>query len=394
MADNLNLNRMELRVASNQLTTVGTVSEYNITIKECERTCNIDGEEKKIKSAWINGDITIDVNKTTIKHSFTYLNTIKHTKNGEQSNSFKGLMTAFGYEYSYDEKKGKVVYNKITDGLIPTIKGTITFQYLDNTKEEIPVNRKQEQIPTRVKITGALDLQEGLNKDQSDLAFYNNLAVKFISTTNVPDTDDSSFIVEGFVKDIVNEMNNNGGTTGRYLIDLIVPDFFGIKIMNFVMLDKWINVMEDGEEVEITKEMFHDASDPNTFCKVRDTVLLSGKIEGHTVGTQKVQSSKTFGGGAIINSFTRIEWTVKSGDSLNEFEDKKYDKDLIEKAIVEYNITLDNNYQTRLKSYQESQAKKNNEPKRGMGMGVNTVARGSSNTSTPFETNRKANPFG
>lgn len=392
----MTINDVEVRQAENNEVTVGVVSEYDIRVAECTRECEIDGETKRINSAWIGGSIIVEVNGNAVRHSFRYLDTIRHKKNGDENKIFKGLMTALGYEVTYNEQTKKLEYNKVGEGLIPKVEGKITF--VDVNKQVIATNEfKRTGEPTRVKVSSKLGLNEALNKDQSDLVFYNELPVSYISTTNVSDTDSAIFTVEGVIKDIVDEYDNNGGTTGRYLIDLVVPNFFGVDVFNFVMLDKWNNNI-DGEEVEFTKEMFYNATDEvNSFCKAGDTVKLSGDIEGHSFGSVTTVSDvkKTFGGGAksVKSGFTRIEWTVKSGDFVEDSE--QYDTAIITKALEEREITLDNHYKQRLEDYKNMNAgKAESKPSvKGSANGGTSPFGGSAPKSSPFG-NAKKSPFG
>ena len=392
----MTINDVEVRQAENNEVTVGIVSEYDIRVAECTRECEIDGETKRINSAWIGGSLIVEVNGNAVRHSFRYLDTIRHKKNGDENKIFKGLMTAFGYDVTYNEQTKKLEYKKVTEGLIPKVEGTITF--VDVNKNTVNTeNVKRTGEPTRVKISSKLSLNEALNRDQSDLVFYNELPVSYISTTNVSDTDSAMFTVEGVVKDIVDEYDNNGGTTGRYLVDLVVPNYFGVDVFNFVMLDKWTNII-DGEEVEVTKEMFYNPSDvDNSFCKAGDTVKLSGDIEGHSFGSVATVSDakKTFGGGAksVKSGFTRIEWTIKAADFVEDSE--QYDTKIIGKALEEREIILDNNYKKRLEDYKNSQGSSST-PKasvKGSANGGNSPFGGSTPKASPFG-NAKKSPFG
>ena len=385
----MTINDVEVRQADNNEVTIGTVSEYDIKVTECQRECDIDGEPKKVTSAWVGGTMTIDVNGNSIKHTFRYLDTIRHKKNGDENKVFKGLLTALGYDVTFNEQTKKLEYNKVTDGLIPKVEGTITFY--DINKNVVNTDSfKRTAEPTRVKITSRLGLSENLNKDQSDLVFYNELPVSYITTTNVADEDSARFTIEGVVKDIVNELDNNGGTTGRYIVDLIVPNYFGVDIFNFTMLDKWTNII-DGEEIEVTKEMFYEPNNADSFCQLGDTVKISGDIEGHSFGSVATTSTakKTFGGGAqnVRSGYTRIEWTIKAGDIVDDAN--KYDNEIIKKALEEREIVLDNNYKKRLEDYKASAGNKaSSAPKASV--------KGSANGgNSPFGNAPKANnPFG
>ena len=383
----MTINDVEVRQADNNEVTVGTVSEYDIKVTECQRECDIDGEPRKITSAWIGGTLVIDVNGNSIKHTFRYLDTIRHKKNGDENKVFKGLLTALGYDVTFNEQTKKLEYNKVTDGLIPKVEGTITFY--DINKNVVNTDSfKRTAEPTRVKITSRLGLSENLNKDQSDLVFYNELPVSYITTTNVADEDSARFTIEGVVKDIVNELDNNGSTTGRYIVDLVVPNYFGVDIFNFTMLDKWTNII-DGEEIEVTKEMFYEPNNADSFCQLGDTVKISGDIEGHSFGAVNTTSTakKTFGGGAqnVRSGFTRIEWTIKAGDIVDDAD--KYDTEIIKKALEEREIILDNNYKKRLEDYKANVGNKTESKP-----SVKGAANGGN---SPFGNTSKANnPFG
>ena len=383
----MTINDVEVRQADNNEVTVGTVSEYDIKVTECQRECDIDGEPRKITSAWIGGTLVIDVNGNSIKHTFRYLDTIRHKKNGDENKVFKGLLTALGYDVTFNEQTKKLEYNKVTDGLIPKVEGTITFY--DINKNVVNTDSfKRTAEPTRVKITSRLGLSENLNKDQSDLVFYNELPVSYITTTNVADEDSARFTIEGVVKDIVNELDNNGSTTGRYIVDLVVPNYFGVDIFNFTMLDKWTNII-DGEEIEVTKEMFYEPNNADSFCQLGDTVKISGDIEGHSFGAVNTTSTakKTFGGGAqnVRSGFTRIEWTIKAGDIVDDAD--KYDTEIIKKALEEREIILDNNYKKRLEDYKANVGNKTESKP-----SVKGAANGGN---SPFGNAPKANnPFG
>ena len=382
----MTINDVEVRQAENSEVTIGTVSEYDIRVAECTRECEIDGESKRVNSAWIGGSMIVEVNGNPVRHTFRYLDTIRHKKNGDENKIFKGIMTALGYDVEFDTQTKKLVYNKNNMGLVPKIEGKITFVDVNKNIVNTETVRKSGE-PTRVKVTSKLSLQEGLNKDQSDLVFYNELPISYISTNGVSDDDSARFVVEGVVNGIVDEYDGNGGVTGRYLVDLVVPNYFGVDIFTFVMLDKWTNVIDD-EEVEFTKEMFY-STNGDSFCNIGDTVKLSGDIEGHSFGTVQTASTakKTFGGGAknVRSGFTRIEWTIKAGDMVED--ENTYDAEIIKKALEEREIILDNNYKKRLEDYKNSQSGKENAPK--------TSVKGSANGgNSPFGAKPTNNPFG
>ena len=346
----MEINGKEIRQAENAEVTVGTVSEFYIQVRSCKRDCVIDGVETKINTAWISGNLNVDVDGTIIKHSFGYFDTIRHKKNGEENKSFKGLMTSFGYDVEFDDKEKKLVYTKNdSEGLIPKIDSKI--DWLDENKNvvnSVEVKGKGNNA-SRVKVTAKLGYNTRLNSDQTDIVFYNDLPVSYITTTKVSDKDSASFTIEGVVKEVFPELNLQGSATGRYNVDMIVPSFFGVDVFTFVMLDKWTNIIDD-EEVEITKEMFYIPEDDSSFCKAGDTLRISGDLMGHTFGSVKsTQTAKgSFGGGAqnVKTGGTRVEWTIKAGDLLDG--DDKYDVEDMAAALKERDLNMDNEFK-RLK---------------------------------------------
>ena len=104
----MTINDVEVRQAENNEVTVGTVSEFDIRVADCVRECEIDGEPKKINSAWIGGSMIVEVNGNPVKHTFRYLDTIRHKKNGDENKIFKGIMTALGYDVEFDTTAKKL----------------------------------------------------------------------------------------------------------------------------------------------------------------------------------------------------------------------------------------------------------------------------------------------
>ena len=166
---------------------------------------------------------------------------------------------------------------------------------------------------------------------------------------------------------------------------------------------KMIRVRDNGDatttyNIEVTKEMFYNPSDVDgSFCKAGDTVKLSGDIEGHSFGSVATVSDakKTFGGGAksVKSGFTRIEWTIKAADFVEDSE--QYDTEIIGKALEEREIILDNNYKKRLEDYKNSQGSSST-PKasvKGSANGGNSPFGGSTPKASPFG-NAKKSPFG
>lgn len=361
MADT-NYKEQELRQAKNQMETVGTISEFDITIKECKKDANIDGEDKKIKSAMIYGTIAIDVDGETISHSLSALDLGKHTKRGDEKKQFKGIMSALGYEYAFDKGADRVVYarsDKHTQ-IVPRGDSKITFKYLNGDTEEAKVKGKTQEAD-RVVIKGHIGNNESLNKDKSDLAFYPALYVTSISTSNVPIEDMSAFTVEGLIKDIYDELNSMGSATGREVVNLVTPNFFGVDEFKFTVPKEWEVTNEDGSVDTLSKDDFVG------FFKKYDTIEARGRNIMFGFGTPaKKTSSNSFGAKSEITSgFKNLEWSIRGGDKLNGTADA-YDKDLIGKAYNEYKITLDARYKKRLEDYNESQKSKGGSSNSGL----------------------------
>lgn len=391
----MKINEKEIRQAENVVETVGTISEYNISIRECIRKCDIDGEDTNVHSAWIGGTVIITSNGAEIKHSFTYLDTIRHTKKGDENSKFKGILTALGYDVAFNSDTKKLEYTKVDLPLIPKIPSKITW--VDENKNEVnSVTIQPNGEPTRVKVTTKLATNIGLNKDKSNLSFYDDLPIQYISRIKVADEDSCRFVIEGVIKDIYLEPKGDGTTTDRYNVELVVPNFFNVDVFKLVMLNSWKNVLEDGETIQVTKDMFYDINNPdNSFCKIGDTVKLSGDIENHPVGIVKVNTTtrKSFGGGSqeIRSGYDRIERTIKAGDIVDG--EDKYDIELIKKALEEREVFLDNEY-NRLVEYQKSaptQSKPNPSDTKPTSNPFGSST--SSANANPFGAKKK-NPFG
>lgn len=372
----MQINEIDVRQGANTEVTIGTVSEFNIRIKECVRKCNIDGEDTDVKSSWIGGQLVVKVNGKDIKHSFTYLDTIRHKKNGDLNDKYTGILTLLGYKAEFDSNKGGLTFEKIDRGVNPLVEGKITWVDANNNKlnEEI-VSHNKDVIPTRVKVTSKLAVNMSLNKNRDNLVAYNDLPISYITTNNVDEEDSALFTIEGCVKEIVNEKNSSGTDTGRYLVNLVAFDFFEASVLQFVIEPKWVNVI-DGEEVEVTKEDFYVADgDENNFCNAGDTVKLSGSIESHSFGSVQHESTakRTFGGGAknVRSGYEKVEWTIKSGDIVDG--EDVYDTELVKLALEEREVKLDNEYKRQLEQ---------------------TATRDTQASAKPKNTTVKANPFG
>ena len=78
----MTINDVEVRQADNNEVTIGTVSEYDIKVTECQRECDIDGEPKKVTSAWIGGTLVVDVNGNEyVRHPLQSFEEIKELIN-------------------------------------------------------------------------------------------------------------------------------------------------------------------------------------------------------------------------------------------------------------------------------------------------------------------------
>ena len=95
----------------------------------------------------------------------------------------------------------------------------------------------------------------------------------------------------------------------------------------------------------------------------------------------------------VRSGFTRIEWTIKAADFVEDSE--QYDTEIIQKALEEREIILDNNYKKRLEDYKNSQSNKmESKPSvKGAANGGNSPFGGSAPKSSPFG-NAKKSPFG
>jgi len=352
----------KLAQALNIMEMNGTVSEYNIFVKESKKNCEIDGEEKNITSAMIYGKIVAEINGESYEFSLSALDLGKHTKKGDENKAFKGILTNLGYEYSYDQTKNKVVYNRvIEDKIIPKINGTITFLYLDGSSEKVEIENGG-RVATRINGKGRMSLKEGLNKDQTDLALFKELVIKFISTDpSKVGEDKCSFVIDGFVYSLVDEMNNEGKSTGRVLTTIIVPNFFGIDSFDhFVVPKEWEIENEDGEKVKVTSGQF------KTFAKIGSSIRFVGDVDIRSIGGKQQVSTGHFGAQSNVTSgFKAQDWSIKGGDTMKE----PFDKKLVGEAYKQHQIVLDDHFKKRKADYIESQKKKESKPQSQKGLG-------------------------
>lgn len=377
----MKINEKEIRSGVNTEVTVGTVSEYSIKVKECTRKVNVDGNEVTINSAWIGGKIVVDVNGTKIEHKLSYLDTIRHKKNGDENKSFASILTALGYDVAFNSTTKKLTYTENGRKLNPTINSSIVWEDINGAVVN-KVEVRGSTAPDRISVKSQLNVTHSLNKDGDALNDYDELPVLFLST-KVEDEDKADFVVEGVITKVSKEYGADGQSeTGRYLIDVAVVDFFGVEVLSFVMEDKWSQTI-DGEEVEIHKEDFYGTED--SFCQLGDTVKLSGSIIGKTVGTvQKAETAKkAFGGGAKNigkGGYTKIERVILAGSSV----DDTYAVEDIQAGLEEREINLGKELTRQLEA---RKAKNANAPKNEAP--VNNSPFKATATTAPA----KANPF-
>lgn len=375
----------EIRSGVNDEITIGAVSEYNIKIKECERKCVIDDVETTVKSAWIGGSIVVKVNGNDVTHKFGYNDTIRHKKNGDTNKSFESILTTLGYNVSYNADTKKLEYSANGRTLVPMIKSVITWIDLDGNEKTVEING-DAQNATRLKITSRLSLSRVLNKDETDLNVYDDYPIIYLSTSDIPTEDSAKFTVEGVITDVAKELNpTSGNETGRYLVDVAVVDFFGVEVYTLIMEDKWSNEI-DGEVFEVTKEDFYVENSEDSFCKLGDTVKLSGEVIGRVIGSvQTEKAKKTFGGGSqsMKSGYTKLERVIKSGDIVDA---EPYASDDIQWGLNEREIIIDNEFK------RQKEAKANNKEVKS--------PKGASNSATapnPFNKNNASttqqNPF-
>ena len=263
------LNEKEIENSANQYELVGTVSEYNLTLKQNKQKVKVDGEENEINSSILYGTIVTDVNGVAIKNNVLVS---KFTKGGDEKKSFKGLCTIAGIEYDKD------TYSFGERPLKPTIDGVTTIIPRDaKTKEEHKVQNHKGcgKEADRVRIVGQTDREEYLNKDASDLVVGKKLSVGNVSTQNIPSEDKATFDIGGCVYAINDEYDNQGATTGRKLVDLVNIGFFGGNVFTLIVPNEW--EVGEGEDKQTLK--VQDFLD--TGHKVKITVFYRGRELAH-----------------------------------------------------------------------------------------------------------------
>lgn len=375
----------ELRIGEiNTVEAVGTVSEYDLTVKQNKQKCEIDGVETEVKSAIIYGKLIVKVDNDDIE--FRVL-TNKFTKSGEERKNFKGLCHLAGI--TYENKDGKVVYSRDNSKLlIPIIKGKSTLLELGQEKEKgdiKEVSKKTDEKATRVIVKGNLDKNLFLNKDQNDIIIGKQLSVTAIST-DAPDVDKCSFDIEGYVNNVFDEVDNNGRATGKKFVDLINIGYFGTNVFTFAVPKEWIAEDESGEYT-LTSQDFVEA------CPIGSTITAHGDIEGEVIGKIADTSGKrTFGRGSnVTQGFKRIDWFIKGADIEQSGSVKCYKKEDMEVALKEWDIFLDAEFNKKKKEAEENYKKKqeqesqksNVSPTRGLGRRSN-VSQATSNMESPF----------
>lgn len=370
------LNEKEIENSANQYELVGTVSEYNITLKQNKQKVKIDGEEKEINSSILYGTIVTDVNGVSIKNNIL---TSKFTKGGDEKKSFKGLCTIAGIEYEKD------TYSFGERPLKPTIDGVTTIIPRDaKTKEEHKVQNHKGcgKEADRVRIVGQTDREEYLNKDASDLVVGKKLSVGNVSTQNVPSEDKATFDIGGCVYAINDEYDNQGQTTGRKLVDLVNIGFFGGNVFTLTVPSEW-EIEVGGETQKLTAKDFLD------FVKLGQTITAHGDIEGHTIGkVADTTEKKSFGQKSEIKGgFTIVEWTLKGADI-----ETSYDTEDIKQIKKEYDIYLDATYKQKLEQQKEYNAKKNGGGTKSSSKGLGARATTKSDDN-PFTSGGSDNPF-
>lgn len=353
----------ELENSANAYELVGTVSEYNLTLKQNTQKVKIDDEEKTINSSILYGTVVVDVNGTAIKNNVLIQ---KFKRNGDEQKQFRGLCTVAGIKYDKDN------YEFGDRPLNPAISGVTAIVDRNGNKSEKKHNGVGKNAD-RIRISGQTDRETYLNKDQSDLVVSKRLSVGNIST-EVTTEDKASFDIGGCVYAINDEYDSSGNVTGRKIVDLVNVGFFGGNVFSLIVPKEW-TIGEGEDEVTLTAQDFLN------FAKVGQTITAHGDIEGRTVGrVVDTNEKKSFGKKSDIRGgYTVVEWVLKGGD----LEKEQYNTSDISQIKREYNLYLDQEYKNKLEQQKEYLAKKNgNSSNNGLGLGARST--------TP---NDKDNPF-
>jgi hypothetical protein len=363
------LDEKELKNSENQYELIGTVSEYNLTLKQNTQKVKIDNEEKVINSSILYGKITTDVNGNTYENNILIS---KFKKNGDEKKSFRGLCTIAGIEYDKD------TYTFGDRPLKPTIDSvTAIIPRGAKSKDEHKI-KEQKGVGVdadRVCILGQTDRHDYLNKDQSNLTVTKQLTANNVTTQNVPSVDKATFDIGGCVYAINDEYNKQGQATGRKLVDLVNLGFYGGNVFTLVVPKEW-DIVVEGKKQTLTAKDFID------FAKQGQTITAHGDIEAHTFGKVANTSAKAFGQGSEIKSgYTILEWTIKGANV-----EAAYDIDDIKQIKKEYDIYLDMEYKKKLEQQKEYNEKKNGKPtSKGLGMRSSSIIKSDDDESdNPF----------
>lgn len=297
------------RQADNEVTVIGTVVENNLEIKQFDEYK--DGVATGSKYNAITGDLVV--------------------RSGENENH---TIRFFSKELRNDGKP-----NGQYAGLV-TVKDTVV-SIADTEKNK-------ELTPTRVRVTGSMELNEYVGQDLQ-LRSFSSIQGRFVNRLEADDQSENKaeFDVEGLVGKVIDEFDRDGVETGRKKVTLLIPLYSSVIPVEFVV--------GEGQGADYIEENFLNGTSVRVYG---DVVNFRKETKREVVmgfGENKIETDVSF-----VN-----ENLIKGGSIYEEglHDSKIIDAELVKQKLVEREVHLEN-LKTRAQQRQQGGGGK---PKTGFG---------------------------
>ncbi len=295
---------IELREGTNVVEVVGVVKEHNLKAGK--------GENGK----YINGNLVVKAGEFTEIKVKVMVN--EKNKKGEVKKGYETLM-------KFIEKDYKTMADGVSEGEATKVSIWGNKGFTPKLKEDIFA------VEGKAKTSINIDLGFG------------NVAVKENLT---PEDYKATYDLEMFVTDVVEENDKEDEPTGRYIVKGIVPCYggkvFPIEIVAGVIDD------EDGEINfgEVINDEVSEGMTLNIWGDINHAKIIEEVKKGGGLGRAKVEKKTTY-----IHEFVAV------GAEIVDDEEKEFDEELIQKAMVE-----------RENTKREKEEEAENENKKGKGL--------------------------
>ena len=325
---------------NNDITVIGSVSEYSISIKECVRKLK-DGPF--YNAWWIGGKLDIEIDTDHFKINYNYLNTISYYRTGTENKSFSNILSVFGMEQLENEIKP-------TNLLVPKIKGTIVVKYLNGKTECFDV--KGNDHPNRVSVKGQLGINKIISKDGKDLNKYLSLNGRWMFS-DISSPNRTKFSVTGYITKIIKEEDSDKKES--LSVVLAIPSFSSIDLYTF--------------------SIYNDIDEFNKNCKEGNTILAEGTIVKKKI-ERKENVASDFGV-KETSGYTITELVIEYGNVITDAE-QIIDSNELHKRLEALEIAEGKEFERQL-NY-----KKSHEPVKTVSSALTALAN-SSNDELPFD---------